>query len=69
MRRPDCRICENTAADKLISNFVFATQIVQHIYFLNFKALDSHLLRLYTWFQSDQVENHGDRFSHDEAVF
>ena len=43
MRKPDFCICENKDADqlrgmaKLISAFVFATQIVQSLYFLNLK--------------------------------
>ena len=58
--------CENKDADqlrsfsaKLISAFVFATRIVQSLYFLNPK--------FQTWFVSDLVRNPEDRFSHNEA--
>ena len=53
MRKPDFSICENKDADqlrgnqvsvKLISAFVFATQIVQSIYFLNPKFQASSYL-------------------------
>ena len=56
MRKPAFCICENKGADqlrgyrgKLISAFVFATRIVQSLYFLNpiFRA-SSHLLWLYS---------------------
>ena len=56
MRKPDFCICENKGADqlrsdaaKLISAFVFATRIVQSLYFLNpkFQAA-SQLLCLYS---------------------
>ena len=48
MRKPDFCICENKGA-KLTSAFVFATWIVQPLYFLNpkFQAA-SHLLWLYS---------------------
>ena len=47
---------------KLISAFVFATRIVQSLYFLNTKfQASSHLLWL-----SDLVGNPEDRFSHNE---
>ena len=54
---------------KLISAFVFATQIVQSLYFLNTKfPASSHLVWLYTaWFVWDLVGNPEDRFSHNEA--
>ena len=60
MRKPDFCICENKDADqlrgnreavtaKLISAFVFATKIVQSLYFLNPKfQASSHLVRLYS---------------------
>ena len=60
MRKPDICICENKDADqlrgnreavtaKLISAFVFATQIVQSLYFLSPKIqASSHLLWLYS---------------------
>ena len=50
---------------KLISAFVFATQIVQSLFFLNpkFKA-SSHRLWLYI---PVYIGNPGDRFSHNEA--
>ena len=55
MRKTDFCICENKDADqlrgnaKLISAFVFATKIVQRLYFLNTKfQASSHLLWLYS---------------------
>ena len=64
MRKPDFCICENKDTDqlrgnkdtdhlrgnaKLISAFVFATQIEQSLYFLNTKfQAASHLMRLYS---------------------
>ena len=49
---------------QLISAFVFATLIVQFLFFLNPKFQDSgHLLRLYR-IVSDLAGNHEDRFSH-----
>ena len=54
---------------KLISAFVFATWIVQSLYFLNpkFQAC-SHLLNGCTdQFVSDQVGNHKDGFCHGVA--
>ena len=55
MRKPDFCICENKDADqlrgnaKLISAFVFATQIVQSLHFLNPKfQASSQLLQLYS---------------------
>ena len=55
MRKPDFCICQNKDADqlrgysaKLISAFVFATRIVQSLYFLNPKfQASSHFLWLY----------------------
>ena len=51
---------------KLISAFVFATWIVQSLYFRNFKPL-AILSGCTAWFVSDQVRNLEDRFSHNEA--
>ena len=52
---------------KLISAFVFATWIVQSLFYLNTKfQVTSHLLALYR-FVSDLVGNPEDRFSHNEA--
>ena len=55
MRKPDFCICENKDAyqfrvtAKLISAFVFATRIVQSLFFLNPKfQASSHLLWLYS---------------------
>ena len=47
---------------KLISAFVFATQIVQSLYHLNTK-----LQACTAWFVSDLVGNPDNRFSHNEA--
>ena len=74
MRKPAFCICENKDADqlrgnaKLISAFVFATQIVQSLYFLstNFKSL-TILCGRAAWFVCDLVGNPEDRFSHNEA--
>ena len=53
------------ATAKLISAFVFATRIVQSLYFLNAKFQGcSYLLRLYS---PACVGNPEDRFSHNEA--
>ena len=53
---------------KLISAFVFATRILQSLYFLNTKVqASSHLLWLYSLVYVDLVENPEDRFSHNEA--
>ena len=70
-------ICENKDADqlhstaKLISAFVFATRIVQFLFYLNPKfQVSSHLLWLYLCtvrFVSDLVGNPEDLFSHNEA--
>ena len=51
VKKPDICICENKDADQLqlISTFVFATRIVQSLYFLNPKfQASSHLLWLYS---------------------
>ena len=74
MRKPDFCICENKDADqlavtaKLISAFVFATQIVQSLYFLirNFKP-PAILCGCTVWFVWDLIGNPEDRFSHNEA--
>ena len=48
MRKPAFCICENKDADQLISAFVFATRIVQSLFYLNPKfQASSHLLWLY----------------------
>ena len=53
---------------KLISAFVFATRIVQSLYFLNPKfQASSHLLWLNSPVLSNLVGNPEDRFSHNEA--
>ena len=69
MRKPDFCICGNKGADQLINAFVFASQIVQSLYFLNPKfQVSSYLLWLYTArFVYDMVENPEDMFSHDTA--
>ena len=54
MRKPDFCICETktqiscAVTAQLISAFVFATRIVQFLYFLNLKFQVSHLLWLYS---------------------
>ena len=55
MRKPDFHICKTKAEisfavnGKLISAFVFATRIVQSLYFVNPKfQASSHLLQLYS---------------------
>ena len=71
MRKPAFCICENKGGScavtaQLISAFVFATQIVQSIKFLNPKfQASSHPLWL--WFVSDLVRNPKDRFCGDTA--
>ena len=53
---------------KLISAFVFATAIVQPLYFLNLNYKSLAIFRGRTaWFVSDRVENPEGRFSHDAA--
>ena len=56
-------------AAKLISAFVFATLIVQYLFFLNTKfQASSRLQWLHTaWFVSDLVRNHIVGFSHVAA--
>ena len=68
MRKPDFCTCENEDADQLISAFVFATRIVQSLYFLNAKLqASSHILWQYSLVVADMVGNPEDRFSHNEA--
>ena len=53
---------------QLISAFVFATKIVQSLFFLNPKfQVSSHLLVCTACFVLDLVGNPEDRFSHDAA--
>ena len=66
MRKPAFCICKNKEADQLRG--IFATRIVQSLYFLNPKLhASSHLLWLYSWFVSDLVGNPEDQFFHNEA--
>ena len=59
MEKPAVSICENKGTDQLICAFVFATRILQSLYFLHTKfQASSHLLWLYSWFMSEQVTNH-----------
>ena len=72
MRKPAFCICENKDADqlrgKLINAFVFATRIVQSLYFLNPKfQASSHLLRLYSLVCIGPGRKPEDRFSQNEA--
>ena len=72
MRKPAFCICENKDADQLtamlISTFVFATLLVQFLYFLNTKfQASSHLLWLYSLVCVGPGRNPEDRFSHDGA--
>ena len=72
MRKPAFRICENKGAvtAQLISAFVFATQIVQFLYFLNPNVQASnHLLWRYRLVCVEPGRNPEDRFSHDAAQF
>ena len=75
MRKPAFCICENKDADqlrsntaKLISAFVFATQIVESLFFLNpnFKPL-AIFSDCTARFVSDLVGTPEDRFSHNKA--
>ena len=74
MRKPDF-CCAKTKAQisfavtaKLISAFVFATQIVQSLFFLNPKfQASSHLLRLYSLFCVRPGWNPNCWFSHAQA--
>ena len=53
---------------KLISVFVFATWIVQSLFYLNPKfQASSYLCGFTAWFVSDLVGNPEDRFSHNET--
>ena len=74
MRKPAFCICENKDADQLRGNreadqrLVFATRIVQSLYYLNPKfQASSHLLWLSVRFMLDLGGNPEDRFSHNEA--
>ena len=72
MRKPAFCICENKDADQFRGNrnsaFVFATWIVQFLFFLNPKFLASNIFCGCTArLVSDLVYNPEDRFSHDEA--
>ena len=75
MRKSTICICENKDADqlrvvtpKLISAYVFATQIVQFFYFLNPKfQASSHLLYLYSLVCVGPGQNPECWFSYDEA--
>ena len=72
MRKPAFSICENKDADQLrgkrISAFVFATRLVQSLYFLNRKfQASSHLLWLYSLFYVGPGRKPRNRFSHNEA--
>ena len=78
MRKPAFCICENKDADqlrvsfavteKLISAFVFATRIVQSLFFVNTKfPASSHLLWLYSLVCLGPGRKPQDRFSHNEA--
>ena len=71
MRKPTICICENKGADqlrgyaKLISVFVFATRIVQFLYFLNPKfPVSSHRLCLYSPVCVGPVQKQHCWFSH-----
>ena len=72
MKKPDFCICENKDADqlrsKLISAFVFATRIVQFLFYLNMKVqASSHLLSLCSLVCVGPGRNPEDRFSQNEA--
>ena len=70
MRKPAFCICENKDADQLRGNreadqrLVFATYILQSLYFLNLKFQASSCTAR---FVSDLVGNPEDRFSHNKA--
>ena len=72
MRKPTIYICENKGADQLRSNCeadhvsVFATQIVQTLFFLNFKLL-ACFCDSTDWFVLDLVSNINCLFSHSAA--
>ena len=69
MRKSDVCICKNKGADccavtvHLISGFVFATKIVEFLYFLNPKIFCGFTAR----FVSNLVRNPKDRVSHEKA--
>ena len=71
MRKPAFCICENKDADQNREadlRFVFATRIVQFLYFLNPKfQTSSHFLWLYSPVCVGPGRNPEDRFSHNEA--
>ena len=74
VRKPAFCICENKDADqlavtaKLISAFVFATWIVQFLFYLNPKfQASSHLLWLYSPVCVRPGRKPEGRFSHNEA--
>ena len=73
MKKPTFCKCENKGADQLHSNceadFVFATRIVQFLYFLNPKfPASSHLLCLNNWSVCvGPVQKPHCWFSHDAA--
>ena len=76
MRKPAFCLCENKDADqlrgtaKLISVFVFATRIVQSLFFLNPKfQASSHLVQFYSLVCVGTGRNPEDRFSQNEAHF
>ena len=66
MGKPTICIGENKGADQLISTFVFATQIVQLLFFLNpkFKA-SSQLLCLYSSHEAAHICPNTEIFSRD----
>ena len=64
VRKPDFCLCENKVAAKLISAFVFATRIVQFLFFLNPKfQLLAHFCDCTGRFVSDLGGHPEDRFS------
>ena len=68
MRKPDFCLCKNKGAYQLCSYFVFATWIVQFLFFLNPKfQASSNLCRCTGRFVSDLIGNPKDRFSHIAA--
>ena len=69
MRKPAFCICENKDTDQLrsycISAFVFTTQIVEFLFFLNLKfPAYNHLLWLYSPVCVGPIRKPKDRFSH-----
>ena len=70
MGKPTIRIGENKGAAKLISAFVFATRIVQLLYFLNLKfPASSNLLCLYSLVCVRSVQKPHCWFSHDMGSY